>query len=321
LLSSLPDANVYGQEDLKLPVDQRTSLLWTIDDMYGEQFDATLYENLLTANDNYITSCRDEFLYQNFGIQFGFPKPVSMQYVDYRFILMQLIAASLVGSTNQAASDVAIGFTGVAPTITLIRDFGDFFLNTILDPPITSVAGQTVYYTSDPYISGSITVVNNSTGLIVSSSSYTTDPVQGTWTMNTPQSSGTILQAEFDIGETGDPVPLVFDSTDNTMLTGTLLFTNGSTGVVGFGSNFTGQLVSGNEITDLDGVYLGIVQSVSDSAHLILESPWVGPSEETAAYRLQYTDQQLPPPIVWDEGTLAWGVLITINNPGQFVLS
>jgi hypothetical protein len=322
LMTDLPDANVYGKEDLKLPVSQRKSLIYTIDTMYGQQYDEALYENFLTATDNYVTLCRDEFLFQNFGVQFKFPKPTSMQYVDYRLILMSLISASLVGSTNEAIILTIQAFTGVAPTIIPIRDELDFFLSTIQDPPVVPSSPQTVFHTSLPFISATLVVEDLTTGLLVSSSAYTTDPAQGTWTMNVATTH--TLQATFDIGNAANPITTVFDSTQNTPLSGTILFTHGSTGIVGFGTSFTTELapfLPNAEVTDPSLIYLGLIGSVTDNTHAVLTEPWGGPTENVSAFRLTYTDVQLPVPIDWDASTLAFGVLIIVNNPGQFVLN
>src|SRR5665213_2716802 len=102
LMESLPDFHVYGKGDLLKPVDQRNTNLWVVENMYGNQFDQAFYANYLTETNNYVDLCVDENLYTNFGILFNFPKPLNMQYVDYRWILMNLFLASLVGGTNEA---------------------------------------------------------------------------------------------------------------------------------------------------------------------------------------------------------------------------
>jgi len=143
-MTSLPDYHVYGKGDLLKPVNQRNSNLYLVENMYGNQFDQVYYTNFLTQTDNYVTLCVDENLYQNFGVLFNFPKPNTMQYVDYRWILINLIQASLVGSTNEAIILTIQAFTGVPPEITPIRDENDFFLVTIQDPPTTQNLNTTI---------------------------------------------------------------------------------------------------------------------------------------------------------------------------------
>jgi hypothetical protein len=585
LMESLPDYHVYGKGDLLKPVSQRNSNLWVVENMYGNQFDQVYYTNFLTQTDNYVDLCVDENLYENFGVQFNFPKPNSMQYVDYRWILMNLYLASLVGSTNEAIILTVQSFTGVPPAITNIRDINNFILTTTQDAPITQVlntativsvidgthllvnstvgwvsgvasdttasipftvvevedgvhlvvnstagmtAGDTivesVFYTSSPFIdstlvvqdvtpsspvsplltastyavlgastvtntgnsvltgnlglypgtsvtgfppgtftgteninnaaahtaqndaiaayttfasmggatvltgdlggktllpglykysssagltgtltldaagnagakwifqigstlttasSSSIVVINggsagnvywqvgssatlgtttafkgtiiaqasitattsavingglialtgavtldtntvtvvpgtSSSGLIVPPSAYVTDGALGYWTMRVPTTD--TLQATFD---TGSPIK-VFDALQGaTVLSGLVTFTNGNSVISGSGTLFLSQLSIGQEVTDPNGIYLGTIAQITDNTHATLLEPWPGPTEVVTAYRLLYTDTQLPVPVLWDIHTLAFGVLITIFNPGNFPL-
>ena len=189
LMESLPDAHVYGKGDLLKPVNQRNSNLYVVEDMYGNQFDAAWYANYLTQTDNYVDMCVDENLEQNFGVLFNFSKPTTLQFVDYRWILMNLFLASLVGSTNEAIILTVQSFTGVPPQITNIRDEEDFFLNTIQDPPAVATVSVPVD-TSYPYIESTFVLNDNTTGLHVASSSYTKDGVQGTWTLTNGSGAG-----------------------------------------------------------------------------------------------------------------------------------
>jgi hypothetical protein len=319
LMISLPDSHVYGKGDLLKPVNQRNSNLYVVENMYANQFDAAYYENFLTQTDNYIDLCRDEFLQQNFGVLFNFSKPSSLQFVDYRWILKNMISASLVGSTNEAIILSVQAQTGVPPEITNIRDLNDFFLITIQDNPTVPGGPQTVFHTSQPYIDATLVVEDITTGLLVPSSAYTTDGALGTWTMNVPTSD--TLQATFDVGNPNDPFPVIFDSLSGaTILSGLITFTNGSINIGGFGTHFTTELAIGNQITDPNGIYLGTVDEIADDTHLQLVNNWSGPTEVITGYKLQYTDIQLPPPILWDQSTLKAGVLITVFNPGDFIL-
>jgi hypothetical protein len=320
LMISLPDLHVYGKGDLLKPVNQRNSNLYLVENMYGQQFDAVYYENLLTQTDNFIDLCRDEFLQQNFGVLFNYTKPSNLQFVDYRWILKNMILASLVGSTNEAIILAVQSFTGVPPEITNIRDLNDFFLITIQDNPIVPGGPQTVFNTSQPYIDATLVVEDITTGLLVPSSAYDTDGAQSKWTMHVATTH--TLQATFDVGNPSDPFPVIFDSLSGAFtLTGLVTFTNGSQNITGFGTLFTTELSIGNEITDPHGIYLGEIDQITDNTHAHIASTWKGPTEVNTGYRLLYTDIQLPPPILWDQASLKAGILITVFNPGQFVLS
>jgi len=315
LMESLPDYHVYGKGDLLKPVSQRNTNLWVVENMYGNQLDQVYYATYLTQTDNYIDLCVDEDLYQNFGVFFNFPKPNNMQYVDYRWILKNLILASLVGGTNEAVILTVQAFTGVPPTITSVSRINNFILTTTQDAPIIPSGPQTVFHTSTSFVAGTLTVQDLTTGLIVPSGSYTTNPIQGTWTMLIPTTD--TLQAIFD---TGAPIK-VFDALQGaTTLTGTVTFTNGSATVTGSGTLFLTELMVGQQITDPNGIYLGTIEAIASNISLTLVKVWAGPTETVTAYRLQYTDIQLPVPILWNASTLAWGVLITIFDPGHFAI-
>lgn len=318
LMLFIPDAHVYGKEDLLKPLNQRNTNLYTIEDMYAQQLDAAWYENFLTKTDTFIALTRDEKLYGIWGVLFKFQKPVNMQFVDYRWILQQLIAAALVGSTNQAVIDVIQAFTGVPPGITNIRDLNDFTLITIQDAPIVPSGPQSVFFTSEPYIGSTLVVENLTTGLLVQNSTYTTNETQGSWTMDVPTTD--TLQGTFDIGNPRDPFPIVFDGTDYTAISGTVTFTKGSQSFTGTGTTFLADLTVGEQITNATGIYLGTIENIADNTHGTFTLPWFGDTETVPAFRERYTDIQLPPPVLWDQGTLGFGVIITIFNPGEFPL-
>lgn len=320
LMIALPDYHVYGKGDLLKPVDQRDSNLYLVDNTYGNQFDAAYLENFLTQTDNLIDLCRDEFLEQNFGVLFEFPKPMILQFVDYRWILKQMILASLEGSTNDAIIRVIQAFTGVPPELLNVRDEAAFFLNTIQDAPIVPGGPTTVFNTSAPFIDSTLVVEDLTTGMLVSSSNYTTDGVQSKWTMNVATTD--TLQATFGVGNPSNPFPVVFDGSDYTPLSGTVTFTNGNANVVGIGTSFTIQLATGNQITDAGGIYLGTIDTITDNTHLTFVKPWFGPTEtNVGAFKLVYTDTQLPPPVLFDKSTLANGLIIVVFNPGEFSLN
>jgi hypothetical protein len=179
LMNSLPDYHVYGKGDLLKPVDQRKTNLWLVENMYGNQLDQVYYTTYLTRTNNFVDLCVDEDLYQNFGVMFNFPKPLNMQYVDYRWILINLYLASLVGGTNEAVILAVSAFTGIDPTITNVRDQNNFILTTSQDQPITQVLNTTTITT---VIDGTHLVVGSTVGWVTGSALDTTVSVPFTVT-------------------------------------------------------------------------------------------------------------------------------------------
>jgi len=123
MLNALPDENVYNKDILTFnPGDRNTTLYSFLYMMYGEQFDVLLLENFLTKTDFFLRGGRDEALFDNFGFFFDFKKPIDMANIEYRRCLQKLFQAALVGGTILAIEKTVQGFTGVAPTISNVRD-------------------------------------------------------------------------------------------------------------------------------------------------------------------------------------------------------
>lgn len=320
LVEHLPDFHVYNKEDLRKAVPDRKTLLYTVMNMYGKEFDQTRLENLLTTTNNFIDLCRDEQLYQNFAIFFNYVKPQLQEYVEYRECIRALMLGSLVGSTIEALQMTIRCFTGVDPDIRLVRELNDFFLSTIHESPLETPDGiRTEFSVSQQYTTGTMIVLKN--GIVLTSGvDYVEDESIPGFVMSVAPLMGDELLVFYDIGEVGDPIPLVFDIADTITLTGTATFTANSTAVTGVGTLFTSELTVGDEITDAQGLVLGIVSSITDDLNLVLAQPWVGSTNSGAIKRLQYTTSQIPPSTLWDRATLAHGIIIHVNNPGQFIL-
>jgi hypothetical protein len=177
LINNLPDFHVYGKESLLIPLNKRIKYLtWVIMDMYAKEFDRVGLENYMTSTDNLVQFCRDENLYNDWGIQFKYSKPQQQTTIEYRECIAALINASLEGGTIDAIQKVVSSFTGVPANIQLLRDVQDFFLNTVLDDPIVPSGPQTFFPTQYPYIQNAIQVEDITTGLLVSPASYTENP-------------------------------------------------------------------------------------------------------------------------------------------------
>ncbi len=324
LMQSLPDYHVYGKGDLLKPVSQRNTNLWVVEDMYGQQLDLVYYANFLTQTDNYVDMAVDEVLYQNFGIMFNFPKPNTMVYVDYRWILMNLYLASLNGSTIQAVNLVAAAFAGVSPIITNIRDLNDFFLNLIQQGTPNSGVGAPYTLPADgvrtqfqfvySFVANSVQIFKN--GLRLNpGSDFTEDGSLPGVNFTTAPLSGDQLVFFYQVGLASDPRPILFDPTVTTALPGTITYTHESLDVTGVGTNFS-SLSNGDILVDGNGYY-ATISSITSNTLLTLVASWGGPTESVPALRATYN---IKPIVLWDAGTLAFGVVITILNPADFPL-
>lgn len=159
-MNNLPDYHVYGKEDLLKAISQRNTNLWVIGDMYGREFDQVKLENLLTTTNNFIDLCRDEALYDNFGVFFNYVKPQNQVFIEYREVLRTMILGALQGSTLAAIQSVVEGFSGVPASIELIRDRGDFFLNTNLEIPPETPNGIRTFFSTNIWTTTVVSVVD-----------------------------------------------------------------------------------------------------------------------------------------------------------------
>lgn len=171
-LSNLPDYHVYGKEDLLKAISTRNSNLWVVGDMYGREFDSVKLENLLTTTNNFIDLCRDEQLYDNFGVFFNYIKPQNQVFIEYREVLRTMILGALTGSTLAAVQSVVIGFAGVPASIELIRDRGDFFLNTNLEIPPELPNGSRTFFSTNFWTTTVVSVVDSITLEVVDSTGF-----------------------------------------------------------------------------------------------------------------------------------------------------
>lgn len=318
LITNLPDYHIYNHDVIKLPEDERKTLLWKIMSMYGAEADTALLEKELVRTDLYLALTRDEHLFQNFGIFFNFPKPAAMQFVDYRRCLQSLVDAALHGSTNQAIIDIIKCFTGVGPTVESIQNIADFFLTTITEQFVTT--GLTAVYTiseSDTFVLNSFTIIKDglTSSVLTPTADYTEDQSLPGFRTTAVQPAGVTLTAFYEISV---PPPLIFDPGDGTLITGVSSLTNGNVDVFGTGTTYTSDLVVGDQISD--GQVTGLVQFITDNAHLTLSDVWTGDSETVDLLKLNYTDIEIPPPTVWDSLTEAFGVVVEVFNPAEFVL-
>jgi len=393
LLNNLPDYHVYNKEDLIKDVSQRSTKLYKVCNMYSRELDQNYLEDTLTKTNNYISLCRDEQLFDNFGTFFNYEKPQTQQFVEYRMCLLNLILGSLVGATEDAVERVIKCFTGVNPIIELIRERNDFFLTTELETPTPTPNGVAVDFTlTSDYVTNSLVVLKN--GVIQTNGvDYTENHSLPGFTMAVAPLIGDTLQAFFDVGSSGQPDPVVFDLSDTVALTGSVTFTNNSQTVTGVGTLFLSEVTPGMILTDSSGLIFGVVTAVASNTSLSLEDPWIGSTGVSSpAYKVNFNGtisltgsvtftngssavtgvgtaflSQLQvgdtiiddtgltqgivstiasntsltltanwagstgvsinarklvytEPLLWDRGTLAYGFIIRVVNPGLFIL-
>lgn len=318
-IENLPDEHIYNKDVLKLSVPDRTTLLWKIMLMYGIEADRAAVEQQLTITDNYLTLTRDEKLYDNFGVYFNFIKPSTMQFVEYRRELENLMDAALHGGTPEAIMEVVrCGFTGVSPTVTTIRDIADFYLTTIREQTVATGTTNVFPITQNPsFLTETFRVVQEGSinAVYAPGASLTPLPNIPEFILNASIASGDTITAFYDISI---PPPYIFDPTDGISISGVVGLTNGDADVFGTGTSFTTDLNIGDEISD--GQTWAPIQFITSNSQLTLSYPWPGLTEVVDVLELNYTDAQIPPPTIWDKSTEAFGIEVVIHNPGEFTL-
>lgn len=276
IINNLPDRHVYNKEDVLRPVSERNTLLYQFAEMYGSEIDQTKLETILTSTNITIDLCRDEQLFDNFGTLFNYTKPQDQEFVEYRECIRALIDGSLVGGTLDAIQRVIRCFTGISPIVQNIRDRADFFLSTLSEtPPETPNGVITVFSTSFDYEVGSLQVLKN--GLVQTIGvDFVENHATPGFDMTIAPLGGDLLEVLFDLVGPDDPNPVLFDLSDNTPLTGTITFTNGSSNVTAVGGAFLTELQPGVLITDDGGFSLGQVRNIIDDDNLVLTDDWTG---------------------------------------------
>lgn len=214
LINRLPDFHIYNKDVVKLPEEDRNTLLWKVMLMYGKEADKVGLLEALTTTDNYITLTRDENLFNNFGTFFNFTRPSTTQFVDYRRCTEAMISASLHGGTPSAITDIVKCWTGVSPSITSVQDLLDFQLTTIVEK-FTGTGAQTQFNFTEnaSFVSGTVLVVQEGSinAVLTPGVDYTENTNPPGFTRAVPPPLNDILTAFYEIAE---PVPLVFDPTD-----------------------------------------------------------------------------------------------------------
>jgi len=125
-LNALPDRNVYPVDEALIPIADRTSNISAIDETYAQESDLFYLEKEHTIRDPRPERVRDNRIFDVHGNLYRFPKPNSMEFVQYRKILKNMRAAVLVGGSYEALQLIGLAFTGVESSITAFSDLIDF---------------------------------------------------------------------------------------------------------------------------------------------------------------------------------------------------
>lgn len=136
-------SQVYNQDLLKLPPEQRNTNLYTIIRMLSNELSITIIENEKVKKDKSLENCRDEALYPNFGYNLRLTKPLSMSFVQYREVIRGAMNALLLQGTSSSIIYSVLPFTGVKPTITNFRDNIQFICVDLQTDPYVSYTGVT----------------------------------------------------------------------------------------------------------------------------------------------------------------------------------
>lgn len=164
LLNYLPDRHVYPTDEAYKPLADRTTNLAVIYETYAREFDRLFLEKEHTIRDPRQERMRDPRLYNILGVRYSYPKPSTMEFVDYRIVVSNVKAAQLNGGTYDAAKLVGRAFTGVDPdvipfsrTINFITASETLSIDRITVPlvgPYTSLLSSGV--SRDPIIPGAL---------------------------------------------------------------------------------------------------------------------------------------------------------------------
>lgn len=117
MLLSLPDRHVYPADDAHRNLVDRKSNISKIFETYANELDKFFLEKEHTIRDVRPERTRDDRLYNVLGSRYLYPKPSTMEFVDYRIILGNARAASLTGGTFNAVKLIGRAFTGVDPSV------------------------------------------------------------------------------------------------------------------------------------------------------------------------------------------------------------
>lgn len=128
MLGTLPDV-IYKKD-----FTQGYSNLYKIYLAMGEEFDALNMDLTLVGNDAYTVSVRDQSLQANFGDLMQVQRPNGMKTIDYREILRVLMANAHLSPSVASIKALIASIFCSQPTITLIRNDINMFVN---DPTST----------------------------------------------------------------------------------------------------------------------------------------------------------------------------------------
>lgn len=246
---------------------------------------------------------------------------VSSDYIPWSLVVLKNGIVQTVG-TDYNENHSLPGFTmAVAPAPgSTLQAFFDVGIAGEPESVVLDIA-------STVNLTGTTTFTNNSLSVTGSGTLFTTELTPGRVVTDTAGMvlgvvseifSNTLFNLEDPwIGDTGASSPAkVVNFNGAKHLTGTTTFTSANAAVIGSGTLYLTELSPGDTITDNGGVAMGIVGTIISNTALTLTAPWTGSTSTTPnARQVVYTET-----LLWDKGTLAYGFIIHVLNPGLFNL-
>jgi len=138
LSDGYPDENVYTK-------DSDSTIIYTIAKEHARQVEEMDFEAIRTKRDIYLSSVRDEALYNNFGVLYNFPNRGQVLQ-EYREQLIQLKDAFQYSGTEGAIQRIVKIFTCTDPVIEEVGQLTGWRIFSGTDPELN----RPHYYIKDP---------------------------------------------------------------------------------------------------------------------------------------------------------------------------
>jgi hypothetical protein len=138
LFAGYPDFNVYTK-------DANSTFTFTIASVHSREVEEMDFEAIRTKRDIYLSSVRDESLYNNFGVLYNFQN-TGQTLQEYREQLIQLRGAFQVSGTIGAVQRIVKIFTCTDPIVQEVKDLIGWRIFSPTDPELN----RPHYYIKDP---------------------------------------------------------------------------------------------------------------------------------------------------------------------------
>jgi hypothetical protein len=138
LYGEYPDLNYYVK-------DANSTFTYTIASVHSREIEEMDFEAIRSKRDIYLTTVRDESLYNNFGVLYSYQN-TGQTLQEYREQLIQLIAAYQISGTFGALQTLVAIFTCTQPVIQEVKDLTGWRIFSATDPE----PNRPHYYIKDP---------------------------------------------------------------------------------------------------------------------------------------------------------------------------